>query len=222
MYLGTAKDTAQRSREADGHADPPVALRIVEERDRIAMDLHDGVVQSLVAVGMRLQAAEELSDAGQMRAWVDQAVAELEQTIVDLRDYIYDLHDEHGPSLASSLVRVAAAFAPSGLAITLQAQPAAVAAFAAVHDDVVHVVRETLSNAARHSSSGLVRVRLLTQPGASIIEVTNDGLPSDIASGSGDGMANLLARAETMGATLEVETAPDGTVFRLRMPRGEQ
>jgi signal transduction histidine kinase len=100
-------------------------------------------------------------------------------------------------------------------------EPEAASRLAPVAADVLQVAREAVSNATRHGGSETLSISLLRDGSATVLEVDDDGVGFDLATvgGRGRGLANLRSRAEDMGATLDLDTAPGrGTAVRLRVP----
>jgi signal transduction histidine kinase len=215
-----ALELAERRRDAERFA-------VFEDRDRIARDLHDLVIQRLYATGMQLEGAARLIDEhpGEASTRVRRAVDDLDGTIRELRSTIYGLqapHDQRS-SLRALLLQVVDAgaeqlgFAPSlrmdGLLDTLVP--------VAVSEHLLAALRESLSNAARHASARSVEVRVALRDEQVLLEVTDDGV------GIGDGgrrsgLANLAARAAQLGGELEVHSSDgQGTRIRWSVPAGD-
>lgn len=214
-----ALELAERRRDAERFA-------VFEDRDRIARDLHDLVIQRLFATGMQLEGAARLIDAHPQEAGgrVRRAVDDLDATIRELRSTIYGLQapQEHGTSLRSLLLQVVDAgaeqlgFTPSlrmdGLLDTLVSP--------AVSEHVLAALRESLSNAARHAQASAVEVLIAVREDELVLEVTDNGvgLPEG---GRRSGLANLASRASQLGGKLELESAlGKGTRVVWRVPAG--
>ena len=198
-------------------------LALLEERERIAMELHDGVVQALFVVGLSLQAAEETSDdTAEMRQAVTEAVESIDRAIRDLRDYIFGLQpaglaDRH---LERALRELVEGVRRAGRAGSLDLDPRAATALAATSAEVIQATREAVSNALRHSSAGHIAVAFRRRGNEVTLEVTDDGCGFDPGAvvGKGHGLANLRSRAEAMGGTLAIESDPRlGTRVRIRV-----
>lgn len=188
---------------------------VIEDRDRIARDLHDLVIQRLFATGMLLQSAIRLTETSpeQVRQRVDRAVDELDGTIRELRSTIYGLQApaEARPSLRSQMLQVVDAasaqlgFAPSlrmdGLLDTL--------ATADIADNVLATLREALSNVVRHAQARRVDVAVRVHGKVFTVEVIDDGvgMARDAAR---SGLVNLASRAEKLGGNLRVASSRDG------------
>jgi signal transduction histidine kinase len=198
-------------------------LAVLEDRERIAQELHDGVIQSLFAVGMGLQAAGAMADHPEtVRARLDAAVNDVDRVIRDLRNYIFGLGS--GPAdrglsralhgLADELRR------GSDIAIRIDVDPAATGALSSRATDIVQFAREALTNAVRHSGAATVSLEITRDDGSFVLEIEDDGKGFDLeaAEGRGRGLGNLRARAQTLGASLDIASDPGlGTRVRLRV-----
>jgi len=200
-------------------------LALLEERERIAMELHDGVVQALFVVGLSLQAAETVvDDAGQMRTRLGQAIDSIDRAIRDLRNYIFglspaELADRH---LERALRQVTENVARSGcIAASIDLDPRAASKLASRSATIIQAAREAMSNAMRHSGGELVTLRFVLEGDSVLLEVTDDGRGFDVVgrSAGGHGLGNLRSRAEDLGGTLEIASAVGhGTSVRIRVP----
>ncbi|MFF2652535.1 GAF domain-containing protein [Streptomyces sp. NPDC058045] len=200
--------------ELDERRSDAEQIAVLEDRDRIARDLHDLAIQRLFATGMTLQSAGRLIDSPQASARVMRAVDDLDETIKIIRSTIFGLrlHDvEERQGLRARVVRVVDEAAvvlgfPPGVRMTglLDTQVPA-----AVGDAVVAVVSEALSNIARHAHAARCEVVLETDGRQVRLTVTDDGvgLPEG---GRRSGLRNLAERAERLGGTLETGTPPGG------------
>ncbi|MGH2657482.1 MAG: GAF domain-containing sensor histidine kinase, partial [Actinomycetota bacterium] len=177
-------------------------LAVLEDRERIAQELHDGVIQSLFAVGMGLQAAGAMADDPEtVRGRLDAAVNDVDRVIRDLRNYIFGLGG--GPAdrelsrglhgLAHELRR------GSDIVIRVEVDPAASGALASRAGDIAQFAREALTNAVRHSGAATVSLVISRDDGSFVLEIEDDGKGFDpeAAEGRGRGLGNLRARAQT-------------------------
>jgi signal transduction histidine kinase len=199
-------------------------LAVLEDRERIAQELHDGAIQSLFAVGMGLQATSATADDPEtVRDRLNTAVNDVDRVIRDLRNYIFGL----GSGLADrELSRALHDLAEelrrgSDVAIRVEVSPEPAAALASRAADVVQFTREALSNAVRHSGASTVSVELSRENGSSLLQIEDDGNGFDLeaAEGRGSGLSNLRARARALNADLDLKSQPgQGTRVRLRLP----
>ena len=208
MALDVASSQAYRAR-----------LAVLEDRDRIARDLHDLVIQRLFAVGLSVQSAEADAVRPEVVERLRRAVDDLDDTIKDVRRTIFQLHSPTGHDLRNQLDDVvAAARRGLGFAPRLVIEGPVIAVPAPVAADVVAVVRELLSNAARHARASHVEVRLRVGSEVEVV-VRDDGDGIDPAQARRSGLANLTDRASGHGGTLDVSAVePHGTQVRWRVP----
>ena len=199
-------------------------LEVLEDRERIAKDLHDGVVQSLFAVGMGLQGATAMAHDAEVAARIENAVEDIDRTIQDLRNYIFGLRPGilADRQLDEAIRDLCAEFEDRSGVVTVAAiEERAAVQLASRAGDVIQLVRETLSNVGRHANAATCRVSLRQMvDGAIELEVDDDGRGFDIdAPRTGMGLANLQARVASMGGTfLTASIAGDGTTVTARWP----
>ncbi|MEU8131987.1 sensor histidine kinase [Streptodolium elevatio] len=189
-------------------------LAVYQDRDRIARDLHDLVVQRLFATGMMLQGAARLAKVPEVIRRVDQAVDELDATIREVRSTIFAL--QQGPEDAGPGVRARVLREASSASGALGFEPAVTfvgPVDSRIPDDVAEnllaALRESLSNASRHAKASRVEVSLVVEDEA-VLAVTDDGVGIP-ETGRRSGLANLRARAESLGGSAEFGPGPDGT-----------
>lgn len=204
-------------------------LAIVEERTRIGMDLHDGIIQSIFAVGLTLESTKlslpnNPEDADELLSY---AIEGLNATIRDIRNFILDLrpHRFQG-NLEQGLGRLVREFqANTMVAVSLSAQKEALAALPApVARSLFLTTQEALANIARHARAEQVMIHIEAQDNNVILHVSDDGCGFDIASKSysvGHGLSNMRARAEDLDGSFAIQSAPGkGTAVKLVFPLG--
>jgi len=186
-------------------------LSLLADRDRIARDLHDHVIQRLFAAGLSLHGTLARLDSPDLRDRVDATIDELQAIVGDIRTAIFDLHDGSGvPAPLGQRVRRAVteltADSAMGTNVRIRGEPADLAPVVADH--VEAVVREAVSNAVRHSGAESLRIAVDVGDRVSV-EVVDDGcgVPGSVEH---SGLANLAARAEEVGGTFEVGSAVGG------------
>jgi signal transduction histidine kinase len=192
---------------------------ILEDRERIARDLHDDIVQSLFAEGLSLQAAMTESEDPRITQRLGQAIENLDRVIRDLRSYIFGLHRGDEPSLTGRIAEVASAYSGDpALEIDIRVDDRAFRA--SQHAQVIQIVREALSNAVRHAEARTIVVEISAEGSVAEIVVSDDGggFDPDLPHG-GHGLANLRARAKELGGALEIASTPDGTRVSVQVPR---
>ncbi len=200
-------------------------LSILSERERIAMDLHDGVIQSLFGVRLQLEAAMNgIAAESPEHATVEQVVDRLGAVMADIRHYIFDLRAELADDIGlEGLLRnlIDSLHAGPVFGTDLRVTGAAQRVRRPVQWELCHIAREALTNAVRHSGGHRLLVSLDHRPDALILEVVDDGAGWDgrPAGPRHHGMENMARRAATAGGTLEIETGPGkGTRVRAAVP----
>jgi signal transduction histidine kinase len=186
-------------------------MALLEDRTRIAHDLHDHVIQQLFAAGMTLQGvAMGLGD--QHAAMLDKVVDTLDEAVKQIRTSIFQLrpHAHTGASLRSAVLTVVAELVPAlGFEPRVDFDgPLDAVSDAALSDDALAVVREALSNTAKHARAGSAAVRLTASSTELHVEVSDDGVGMG-RSERRSGLGNLRTRAELRGGTLTI--APPAT-----------
>jgi PAS domain S-box-containing protein len=199
-------------------------LLISADRERIARDLHDLVIQRLFGAGLRLQGALSLIDNQPAASRVASTIDDLDTTIKEIREAIFALESAPGTSLRSRILETVAdatealGFRPltsfhglDGREVSLQVQL-----------ELTAVLREALSNVARHANASKVEVHVTLDDALELLVSDNGvgiGHPEHLS-----GIANARARAELLGGSLQVSGVPPreggGTCFEWRVPVG--
>jgi two-component system, NarL family, sensor histidine kinase DevS len=201
-------------------------LQTLEDRERIARELHDGTIQSLFTVGLGLQGTASLVGEGETVQRIQAAVEELDRVIRDLRNYIFGLEPgvladrQLGPALEEMVEEFGHR---SGVVAVAEIDPGTAAALAPSAAEVVQLAREALSNVHRHAGAATCRVSLHRDEGgaAALLEVDDDGRGFDVAAGSGAGrgLGNLRGRTARLGGRAEIVSVPgEGTTVRVAIP----
>lgn len=203
---------------------------VQDERDRLARDLHDGVIQQLFSAGLTIEAAKaELGhDPDGARTKLDRVMDGLDRAVTDLRATLIDLHAHRVEQLplADAIRHLVAEYERAALQIPVVEIDDTLAAVLGedLVVDVVHIVREALSNAARHASATNVSLRLTRERGDLVIEVRDDGIGFDSERvPAGYGLINIAERAELHGGTAAVASQLGaGATVTVRLPvRGD-
>ena len=206
-------------------------LAVVEERERIGKDLHDGIIQAIYAVGLSLEDVPELVDDEGGRdeavARVDRAIDALNLVISDIRSYILRLRPSMGgeEDTVEALARLAeevGMHAVIDLDVDLDGGAATVRALSPDRrSDILFIAREALSNVARHSGATRMVVALADDGSDLLFRVEDNGrgfdpaaLPGPDAYGRHQGISNMRDRAVGMGGTFTVDR-PDGPGTRI-------
>ncbi len=203
-------------------------LAVLEERDRIAMDLHDGIIQSIYAVGLTLEYVDLLMEEqpSVARDRLKQSIGGLNDVIRDIRNYILDLRPQRFQSknLIAGLNDMVRAFrANTFIATEVQASDRADADL--VPDQsagLFHIAQEALANIAKHAKARNVIIGLKRDTLAVILSVQDDGRGFDlpnVQSYTGHGLQNMQERAKALGAEFKVMSAVGkGTKIEVRLP----
>jgi signal transduction histidine kinase len=203
-------------------------LAIMEERERIARELHDGAIQALFAVGMGLQATASRTTEPEVTSRLQAAVGELDRVIGELRNYIFGLRPGvlAGAHVEEALRRLASEAA--GVTTVVEVDEQAAVALGPYSNDLVQLVREALSNVARHAGARTCRMSLYWRPPeapdapnrTAVLEIDDDGHGFDPATASGGhGLDNMRARANALGGMLEIKSgSSEGTTVTVMIP----
>lgn len=194
-------------------------LALLEDRDRIARDMHDHVIQRLFATGLSLQSTSRLTKHPSIRVRLNEAVDNLDAAIKDIRQTIFALHRaKPTPELREEIVEVVTGSTQSlGFVPKCTIDGHLESLTAELEADLFAVVREGLANVVRHAEASSVSVRISIDDMVRI-EVVDDGVgisPAVIQSG----LANLRERAESRGGSLQLlPGTPHGTVLVWQAP----
>jgi signal transduction histidine kinase len=192
---------------------------MLEERERIAADLHDHVIQRLFAAGLSLNALAAALGPGRSAERLVDAVSVLDDTIGQIRDTIFQLHRMSSPQRSG--VRNQLLDVVSDLAGALGFEPGVrftglldSVVDAPLAEDLVAVLREALSNVARHASARTVEVEVVTRGDCLTLEVRDDGVGMGTTTRR-SGLASMLRRAQRHGGDLTLTARePSGTSLR--------
>lgn len=199
-------------------------LALVEERERIARELHDGVVQALFAVGMSLQAAEVASTEDPTKERIASAVDGIDAAIRSLRDYIFGLRPgaRADTGLARELRAIAQAYDTADApAIQAAVSDEVAALLTGRASEIALIAKEAVSNAVRHARARRVFLELASDGTDAIMRIRDDGagFDADEAAGEGHGLGNMAERARALGGSFAVESGSGrGTTVTVRLP----
>ena len=205
-------------------------LAVLEERNRIGMDLHDGIIQSIYGVGLALEGTKLLvdEDASSAKEKIDNAIDGLNQAIRDLRAYILDLRPRQlgTEGVISGIKRLIAeyrantfsevTFMPPDSDLKELTQTQALALF--------HICQEALANAAKHAKAKNVQISLWTTEDRALLELHDDGKgfnTDEMSTFIGHGLANMQTRARSSGGDIDITSVQgEGTTVFVWVPRG--
>jgi two-component system, NarL family, sensor histidine kinase DevS len=197
-------------------------LHIVSEHERIARDLHDTVIQRLFALGMGLQGAQRLAD-DQVSERIRLAVEAIDEVIREIRETIFDLNR---PPAAGLDIRqqVRAVVTDIGIQLGLHPRLSFRGPVEARTSDetlthLLAVLREAITNAARHARASKVDVVLMATPDTITLSVADDGIGMPDGPSAGHGLTNMADRAARLGGELIItQRRPTGTLLQWKTP----
>jgi signal transduction histidine kinase len=196
-------------------------LAVLGDRERIARDLHDVVIQRLFAAGMQLQGAARYAARPEVLQRIDAVVDDLDTTIRDIRGAIFELRVPAGGELRAEIRGlVEEARGPLGFPPRLVIDgPVDSAVPEPVRPALLAVLREALSNVARHARASAVTVTVVAHAGRVELRVADDGIGTGSEVRSVGGVRNMARRAEQLGGTCTIEpAAPTGTQVTWSVP----
>lgn len=199
------------------------SIAIVEDRDRIARDLHDSIIQDLFAVGLSLQGLSERVADDSSSAVLDTAVDQLHSSVETLRKYIYELRaaDEFREKLSGQLAglveRMGNAY-PTRISLDLRGDVDGIEL--RVAEELLKLVTEAVSNALRHSRAEDVTIEATRDADGLTISVVDDGAGFDIEKvDRGMGLISMRERVLRLGGEFHIEAMPGkGTAVSIRLP----
>lgn len=193
---------------------------LLEDRARIARDLHDQVIQQLFGAGLEVQSVQGTLADDPRGAQLERIVDELDEAIRQIRTVIFALsHDDAAEALRRRVLDIVRdAAGPLAGAITVSfTGPVDVVGVAAVGDDVAAFVREGLTNVVKHACARSAAVTVEASADAVVATISDDGVGLGEARRR-SGLANLARRAERHGGDFDVSSTSAGTTLRLRLP----
>ncbi len=203
-------------------------LAVLEERERIGMDLHDGIIQSIYAVGLTLEHARLLvkEDPQGMLQRIEQAICDLNSTIRDIRAYILDLRPRQlrNENLMQGIRRLIQEFrANTLLTVNLQGSDEEMSVLGEAQAVALfHICQEALANIAKHARARTVNISLWLSADRALMEISDDGRGFDLEKMQmtiGHGLSNMQTRAHNAGGDIEITSEPgNGTTILAWVP----
>ena len=204
-------------------------LAVLEERERIGMDLHDGIIQSIYGVGLAMENILHTLNEGETQAKnrVKQVIDDLNHVIRDIRAYILDLRPRQmgSENLLDGLKRLASEYRAHTLAsATVNGSKAKLDSLPPSHSMALfHICQEALANAAKHAQAKRVSVNVWTTDERVVMEIRDNGKGFDVETMSqsiGHGLANMQTRVRAVGGEVDLASAPgEGTTILAWVPR---
>ena len=205
-------------------------LAVLEERERIGMDLHDGIIQSIYGVGLAMENISHMVDEDPPLAKnrIKQVTDGLNKVIRDIRAYILDLRPrqmDQNDGLLTGIKRLASEFRANTLAaVTVSGSKAKLDGLPQTHSVALfHICQESLANAAKHAGAKRVTVNLWNTEERVLMEVHDNGRGFDTSKMNksiGHGLANMQTRARAVGGEVDISSSlQDGTTVLAWVPR---
>ncbi len=228
-FAGVAADITERKQaERVLREKEQQLLQALEHREAMSQDLHDGVLQSLYAVGLGLEIFKPLFEQNPIAALeqIDQAIAQLNSVIRDVRSFITGLDSEllQASDFTTAFQNLVSTLARThGMQLELSIDPARVLRLTrdqASH--LIYVVQEAVSNSLRHGQVRSGHISLTARGDRVCLEVSDDGVGFEIdrVEGKSLGLRNMSSRAQKLGGSVKVDSRPGrGTRISLSFPR---
>jgi signal transduction histidine kinase len=205
MAAGIAIENARLHSVARDHT-------LTEDRDRIARDLHDTVIQRLFAVGLSLQGTARLVDRPEVAARIGDAIIKLDETIRHLRTAIFNLemtiNQDGFRRMVFDLLHELTPVIGAVPHVTFTGLVDS-AVSGSIADHALATLREALTNVGRHAAATRVAVTIAAENDLRLV-VVDDGRGMATAGVSGRGLKNMRTRAERLGGSLELGTSREG------------
>jgi PAS domain S-box-containing protein len=225
LVTAVVRDISTRKKLMEEREVLALELETERERDRIAMDLHDGVMQDVyaVALGLELSLSGEGESAYADARIVERSIGQLHEVIRSIRSFIFDLRPrQFTGSLSEGLSNLVEEFAQNSQIATVADVDVDLDIDETTATVVYHIAHEGLSNIRKHAAAGNVHVSLRRLKGQAEMLITDDGNGFDTLAPPPDGhhgMRNMSTRARAIGATLELQSEEGkGTSLRLVFP----
>jgi signal transduction histidine kinase len=205
-------------------------LAILEERNRIGMDLHDGIIQSIYGIGLGLEGAQHAldeSDSQAAKERIQHAINGLNQAIRDLRSYILDLRPRQlgNEGLMTGIKRLIAEYRANTFSeVNLTEPDSDLKELPHSHSlALFHICQEALANAAKHAKAKNVQVAVWSTDERVLMEIIDDGKGFSIdklKTSIGHGLANMQTRVHAVGGEFDISSVVDeGTTILVWVPR---
>jgi PAS domain S-box-containing protein len=220
--VASVRDISERLEQQERLALTNELLALADERERIARDLHDTVLQHLFALGLELQAIA-VRAAPEVGSRLEAMVDSMDQIIRDIRTTVFSLGSRHRTGSLVQQINEAIAQSARVLGFTPRLRltgPVETVLPDESRPELLASLREALSNVARHAMASEVTVEIVADADVCLVVADNGrGLPDGGASG-GNGLHNLAHRAERMGGSCSIANGPSGgAVLTWRVPR---
>ncbi|MDH3294954.1 MAG: histidine kinase, partial [Acidimicrobiia bacterium] len=219
LVVALVRDITSRLRSERAAQAQQVKVQLLEDRERVARDLHDLVIQRLFAAGMGLQAVQSLATTAVLNDRIVETVQQLDRTITDLRSTIFRLTTSPGTVETRLQERIAGAAQSLGHDPSLDVTGDLESIGPAIVDQLLATLSEALSNVARHAQATATAVAVDVGTESVVLTVTDNGVGIDTSARRGNGLTNLESRAEQLGGVASVSSSVDqGTTLTWTAP----
>ncbi len=211
MFVALVRNITDRVEAETAIRNNETALRLLEDRERLARDLHDVVIQRLFAAGIGLQAIHSQVQDKRAAQRVADTVAQMDRTIAELRSAIFEISTPTNQSTTAKVDKIidqAALQLPARPSLSIDGNPELIPA--GVVEQLLPTLTEALSNVARHAQAANVEVALRVGPELVTLTVTDDGVGVDPSAPRGNGLDNLQTRAQQVDGTLTINPGSQG------------
>ena len=200
-------------------------LAIAAERERIGMDLHDGIIQSIYAIGMHVDQLRATCE-GQHAEELGRVIADLDRVVEDIRKYIRNLETiGSDPSTLNECLKATLQRVNSSetLVVDIEIPDVPLLFSASIVESICQIIQEALSNVVRHAQATHVRIAGV-MAGGDLLQITvlDDGFGFDLGKARHNGglaLANMQKRARLYGGNVEIESqAGQGTRLTISIP----
>lgn len=194
-------------------------LVLLRERERFGMDLHDGIIQSIYAVGLMLEDIQRrvVNEPEKSSSRISEAITGLNDVISDLRNYILDLRPQRfqGKNLVEGLEELAKELRANTLiSVNLFAENIDPALFSLQQTvEILHIAQEALTNIRKHARASIVQIRLETNENQVIVRIEDNGRTirdADVNSAEGNGIHNMRERTNALEGMIAIEPRSGG------------
>jgi signal transduction histidine kinase len=207
-------------------------LAVLEERQRFGMDLHDGVIQSIYAVGLMLEDIQRRvrSEPDEAKEVITDAIRSLNTAISDIRNYILDLRPQHfqGRNIVQGVEELARALrANTFMDVYVEIKDVHSQSFSPEQTvEILHIAQEALANVQKHAQATEVDISLRVEGRTMILEILDNGIsirPMDLQRTRGNGLNNMQDRAAALNGEIIISPRIEGgTQVKLSVPMPEE
>lgn len=218
--VALVRDVTQRLRSEQFARTQQTKVRVLEDRERVARDLHDVVIQRLFATGMSLQAMQPLATDPALNTRISETVHQLDETIAELRSTVFELTSRTGLVVAKLQEHVEEAAVSLGYQPTVEVDGDLESVSPEILDELFPTLSEALSNVARHAHATRTDITIEVGEESVVLTVTDDGVGIDPAAPRGNGLNNFEARAALLGGLASITSSGgEGTTITWAAPR---